>query len=381
MGMAQHQASTVAYYGSEEAIMAGLHLIWFDHIVINHFYDEYYDDFENVVEHRAFLQTPDGNRIYVNLNESDYESWELRALYEERAIKEQLQHFRAAKENLENTQGLMYYISTESPPIPEGRAEITRMTRVFHGDGFNVIVETEKVDEEHQADKAQLSYIIHSNVPESRQNADFFRTQPVHYLMTGNDRAEQSYRTNFPTHRYDIGGQFLSGGELFVAFNHGTVNAQNIIYASAQDAYLLDLGIIAASAVLILTFTFVLLAGAGRKRIAADGDTDGAGSVHFTIIDKIYFDIGLAALICWIAWWLSTCKHRMASREYNCYARPSRGGGAAARPACIVVAFEFRKTRESRAVLEAHADICGSSRLLLQIPALLRKNGPIAVGQ
>jgi len=43
------------------------------------------------------------------------------------------------------------------------------------------------------------------------------------------------------------------------------------------------------------------LAGAGRKHATADGDQGWVSEVHFTFVDKIYIDIGMALFVAWAA--------------------------------------------------------------------------------
>jgi len=276
IGTALHHASVLAYYGSEEAIEAGMHLEWYEYRqVLRETYDAYYG---NETVWWSVLRTPDGNFNYAHIDDPVQNTQGLREQFEYTAILQQLSEFRAAKEYLKNTAGLLYYISFTSPINSPARS----ITMWPHENSI-------------------------SNVEEHRRTSDFFSSMPVYYIVTGSNYPEQSFNTDYlSSHLTDypvyIRPEMSAGGSntaLYLAFTNEAVEYQSYIYSVTRNAYIVDLGIFAASIVLILGLTALLLVGAGRKYKAADAEANRANRVHFSLIDKPYLDISLFALFCW----------------------------------------------------------------------------------
>ena len=326
LGIVLFHASVLAYYGSEEAIISGAHLEWFEYENSYQIYNDGYfagdDDgppysydengmqvylpegfneegsYETVFENLAQLKTPDGNIQYAQLEGYRSSLPELRAKHEQYAIQQQLMEFRAAQEYLDNTEGLLYYISIGSPTGATGSKFPTRQEMIdaalalLGKAGINISADFE--DSGNDGNPAAVT--VYSNVPESAQTADFFKSQPVYHLQSDVGYIERSYDLDY-TYYSGFEG---AGGVTYIAFSRDMTDVWNSMYADVRDAYVRDLSIMAACAVLILVLTVMLLAGAGRRSKSAAGEAGPAGIVHFNVLDKPYLDIGLALTVGWI---------------------------------------------------------------------------------
>jgi len=70
-------------------------------------------------------------------------------------------------------------------------------------------------------------------------------------------------------------------------------------YSSVREGYIIDFSIIAASIVLILGLTVVLLIGAGRQNILVNGVKTKSEGVKLSPIDKPYWDLSLFFVFIW----------------------------------------------------------------------------------
>jgi len=278
MSNVMNYVSVIAYFGSEEAIRAGDHLIWVESQSHGWYYrDEEYDDSYYSFELRLELTTPDGRYYYAQLAGHDIQNHALRVFHESEARRQQIQTLRAAQEYINNIAGLLYYINIDSSHTQ------------FERD----------IDDEYQDTAENMpDFFSYSNVEIYNQNIDYFRSQPVYLIISGYDKYEQSFYTNY-SHFYNF-TQNIGNGSVFLAFSDHFVYEQNLIHSSVRHAYITDFGIIAASVVLALGLTILLMIAAGRKYKAVAGETGSKDRVHFTVLDKPYLDIGLALLICWI---------------------------------------------------------------------------------
>ena len=304
MRQAQDHASVLSYFGSEEAITAGRHLMWFEsNDAVNHydFYDYYDDNYIFETDSWSELRTPDGSRVYLHITGSNRDNPGYRSRYEAIAIRRQLREFRAAQEYLNNIEGLMYYIGVDMSSLASEGIADARSTLTFHEDGEGVSVEFEWFDEDNIINNIQHDFMFYSNVSEGAQTAGFFRSQPVYFIATGDGQTEHSNRTDSSVFRHYESGINPVRGEIFIAFSSQMVNFQYSVYSTVRNTYIRDLSIVAASVLLMLGLTVILLAGAGRKRVPTTGDPDRATEVHFTLFDKPYLDIGLTAMILWTA--------------------------------------------------------------------------------
>jgi len=116
MGSVQYHASIVTYYGSEEIIISGQHLMWLEHFAWD--YTDFEDNNESrSIRHWSQLRTPD-DRYHYGFVEGSYADPQLRSdriLHEENAKRQQLTDFRNSLKVLNSTEGLLYYIAVEMP--------------------------------------------------------------------------------------------------------------------------------------------------------------------------------------------------------------------------------------------------------------------------
>jgi len=296
MSTAQQHVSTVTYYGSEELIMAGHHLIW-----IESYNTEYTDNWNGggyITERQSWLQTPDGRFNYGSTH--DYHGARMRL--EEDAKSLQLGSFRSSLEALSKIEGFLYFIAVEIPI--QTVEEIMAHWASQHGGGVSYridIIDDGSIGHDVNNDISE-AVIRYSNVEEYNQTFDFFRTQPVYYIMSADYRSEQSHSADYYFTHYTswfLLPQLARHSEYSLAFTGEFINTQNVFFASVRDAYIVDMSIIAASAVLAFVLLIVLLVGAGRQNVLADGKKVRAEGVHFSLIDKPYLDISLALVFCW----------------------------------------------------------------------------------
>ena len=268
IGNAYYHAMQVLYYGSEDSIRAGEKLVWLES------------------ENGVFLNTPDGRHSYGFLpypvqhyypyseyddygdDSYDYGSQSppvdiyygipnvdtpaQREQKEQSAIEQQLNEFRRAKRELQDIEGLYFYLQSGTSPVTSNVA----------GD------------------------------------AEWFLSQPVYSvllpdLLWPDPFYSASHEFTYSYHYYDLQQSLpYNDATVCLALRADTVYNAQIAYATAREAYIRDITIIAISAVLAVILLFVLLLGAGRKF--------GAEGVHFTLIDRPFLDISLAAVSAWV---------------------------------------------------------------------------------
>jgi signal transduction histidine kinase len=321
---AQYYASLLAYFGSEESIIEGRHLKWFegeqrirttqrdydsggfyhwdynDGIIVSSneiyeratisedfyypdtgdYYPDVYDD-EDIIVNWLSLRTPDGNFHYRHVSEpfiiNNFDIF--RASFEQEAIQIQLSEFRNARKHLSDTGGLLFY--TVSAAVTN---QSVNDQMVLEGAGAP----------DSELEYPQLQTFIHSNV--DYKDAIMFDVYPVYFIKVGNEPAVH-YPRDIDYVWYEFSQQDYT--EIYLAFTHGTVYAHERMSISVRDAYIFDFTIIAASAVLILISFIILLCGAGRIRIVNEGEVEQTSNIHLTLFDKPYLDIGLAAVSLW----------------------------------------------------------------------------------
>ena len=120
------------------------------------------------------------------------------------------------------------------------------------------------------------------------RDADFFRSHPVHLVKEIGDNIDD--RSRFINSRFNGGYEWdYSRLAIYIAFSSDAVNAQNAASALAQRELSIYVSLIAGAGVALLLLFIILVAGAGRKR--------GDSNIHFIAPDKIWLDLGLAALV------------------------------------------------------------------------------------
>jgi len=303
-----HSFNVLARLKSEESIKAGEYLMWFEHYnvytrdsfgynyyhqgsshqldsnnfpdtVINavpttpspgdvdwEFNGEFADDFY-VVERWLQLKSPDEYYFYVSIPLTVSTTMDELYKHEANAIKAQLYLYHSAQEQLNRIEGLLYYLSVET--TSPGESETT--------------------------------FIVYSNVDVNVQDAEYFKSFPVHFIMS---RADFDFYAisqvdNFSVYFRNFDPDIIGDGELFLAFTPDVVDVQNQLFATARNIYVRDLTIFVISIILVLGLTIVLMVVAGRKYIVIEEELTKANKVHFIPIDKPYLDISLAILIGW----------------------------------------------------------------------------------
>jgi len=296
MGTAYHYVYQLMRLQSEESIAAGDHLVWIDYLQDNwygHRYDNNYWQ-DNWYGHRYDinywhndghghelvlvyeLMDSNGYTSFGSVYAEDLESrWELRLSMEQRAIRQQLDSFKAAEEYVNKADGLLFYVSSNYGAPSDDRL-YPAVSRT------NVAVSSENWNEEYFR--------------------EYFRSQPVFYIEEAGLRPEHSHNDNFgyTLYPYQIsqGRVFTDSAYLdaaiYIAFTEEAVYAQNSIYFQVRSEIIQDISIIAIALLLALVLFVILMLGAGRKRaVGAEKE------VFFTPIDKPYLDLSLAFLIGW----------------------------------------------------------------------------------
>ena len=263
----QYYASILANYGSAEAILAGNHLEWYTgftpwHDLYNEDWYHYRGDWG---EQYFELRSPGWEHHYVTIDAAAYHNEDIRKRHEDAAIRQQVSQFQWANEALSSIEGLLYYIYTFDFSVSSGQS------------GF------------------EAARIVISNVEESNQTVDFFRSQPVFSLFHGYGHVEYSFDLSYwagsPLYNNDV--------LIYLAFTSDVVSAQNVIFESARSAYIFDFVVIALCGIFALVALILLLVGSGRRTLLIDGKKERSEEVHFIPLDKLYLDIGLAILLFW----------------------------------------------------------------------------------
>jgi len=331
---AYHYLSVLAQFENEESIRAGNHLMWVEYNhYIHHGYSYDWDDTyeSDIYEHEQpddhdyieqwlSLETPDRNFHYASVLVTPLTTPQYLVRYTENAIRQQLNSFNTAREYFEKTEGLLYYINLEVTTAErsgnindsilhlELEGIIRSMERIYElsneNDQFNendsYIRESHRIsiDLDTPANQ-QTTFIIYSNVNEYQQNADFFRSFPVYFLLPGSGPPEQSTDTDFAFRFTNSINHDSINNMFFIAYTQGAVDAQNRIFSDARNAYISDLSIIAVSGILLLGLTVLLMVVAGKKIKVGTGESDQPNKVSFITIDKPYLDISLGFTAGW----------------------------------------------------------------------------------
>ena len=301
MNSAIYNASVLAYFGSEAAIRAGMHLQW----VESSYGMGYTDDFGNhdfFVEHWMELWTPDRVFYYDRISAPDINISRYRRVFEENAIQQQLDTFRNAYSALINMEGLIYHIEGEVEYIYDSFFGVTAFPELYDSEVEGVLrgvfgEEFELSGVRHRYSTETDSFPIFISNKPGQATESYFKEFPVFYLATAGEQPQQSDGTRY---FYEYGeGLYNNPVTIFLAFDYNTVHEQNRIYAAVSSAYTLDMSIIAVSAIFVLGLIVVLLVGAGRKSIVVEGKLVRAEGVHFSPADKPYLDLSLAVLVLW----------------------------------------------------------------------------------
>ena len=322
-------AAIVAYFGSEEAIMAGAHLTWFNYTNRIVYQSNFNDNILAHIENWSELRTHDENYLYGTIDGFTQDSTQARRRIEESAKQQQLSSFRYSLRYLENAEGLLFSISNEGTAEAYASKHIELQDTVYIGDShfdydydynhdysYNGIIESAEelfgrsiigrnftIESHNESDISRASTIeinsSISNVPNINDqfNRNFFRSHPVFYMVSYDDFQEQSGSSS-----YGYSHVAISQGAkqtIYLAFTSEFVAAQNHIIASVSNAYLRDLIIISISALLVIGMIVVLLVGAGRVNRLVDGEVIKSESVHFSPVDKPYWDFSLALVAGW----------------------------------------------------------------------------------
>ena len=164
------------------------------------------------------------------------------------AINQQLNDFYYAKARLEETPGILYFIT----------------------DGNRWI----------------------GNVSPS-SGAEFFRSQPAYFISEAG-KAYESSRSDtvpYPYYNYYAGGYTIDNVSCYIAFSSEMVERQNGVWRDVQRQLESQLIMIMLPAVVALALIVILIVGAGRKYNSA---TD---KIHFTAMDKPWLDFSLGLLV------------------------------------------------------------------------------------
>jgi len=332
MQWAAMSASTVAYFGSQEAIVNGARLQWTSHrsirIIVDHA-EYYFSDFSerdlsNFIEGQLEvigihetesvqveelltlrLITPNGafHFAHIEVPLSDFQETEYVMLIntmrtaEANAIDEQLRMFRLSLDSLNRIDGLIFYISSE---IPAPSHDITIDMHSIEGGAS--YTKTHVVRVENQTFNA-----VNSNIDESEQSLEFFETQPINSITAFNRFGSKNtsgrnigdFRLNEWMHGWNDGN--TETFSVHLAFTQEFVDARLPIYSAARSAYITNFSIIILSILLILGLVVVLLVSVGREYIVVDGIKVRSKNIRFFLHEKVYLDLGLVLLIGWIA--------------------------------------------------------------------------------
>jgi len=328
---ANYHASIVAYFGSEEAIEAGMHLKWFENINESYLFDDLHG--EEIYDYTVSfaLRTPDGRYHYDTLPEASFASSINRSRAETYAKRLQQQHFRSSLEALEamsETEGLLYHIEIELPNFERYRSLFNQLilndilieyydegnVRIYadlSGDNQTGMHVARHIEHVERNDKDAMQTVIYSNVDAeglntADENIRFFKSHPVYYLVDGTGLFDQSYTFNNSYHSYhfdysyNLSSLSSEAGSIFLAYSSLFVDAQYKIINEVRNLFIIDLGIIAACAVLVLAMTIILLVGAGKQNKLVDGVKMKSEGVHFSPLDKPYLDISLVFTAIWV---------------------------------------------------------------------------------
>jgi len=220
-----------------------------------------------IIEQWLQLKTPDQRSYYSTIWLTDQTTADVLYIHEANAIRAQLLSYKSAQEYLNQIEGLLYYLAVEIPAAADSDPTIA----------------------------------VFSNVNELRWDAGYFKSYPVHFIMSRSDfgtySITQTGTSSTPFHNI---GDDSGGIELYIAFTPQVVDAHNQIYSAARNMYMRDFTVFLVSVILALGSTIVLMVAAGRKYKTVEGESAQANNVHFIPVDKPYLDISLALLIGWV---------------------------------------------------------------------------------
>lgn len=140
-----------------------------------------------------------------------------------------------------------------------------------------------------------------SNAPE--HEAEFFINQPVYLLIENGWLKDQSRQGEWSPYNYSYYGSGNDNITVYIAYSPEAVAYQNSQWFAIQGGFIVQIAIMGGSALAFLALLIILMAGAGRRNGYDNG------TVHFTVIDKPWLDISLAAIIaaeaafCWFIYY------------------------------------------------------------------------------
>jgi len=259
MARVYSSASRLITYKNAASILAGDHLVWESAPRTEEYssWADYYEPYEyEAGEGYAILRDAHTGYVYGTLYGASSSNESLRHDLHRGAMYEQFNLFQDAVSYLENTGDVMYFFT-----YPE-------------------------------TDHFQHEY---SNVDAYNRNFDYFRAQPVYYIVQDRLPPNQSHDFDFNIMNYSYPGD--SNISLYIAVSEYTLYDRSIGNNAVRSEYLHDLMIIAAAALIALVSLVVLLFGAGRRYAAGELAGDNTeNDVRFLMIDKPYLDIALVVL-------------------------------------------------------------------------------------
>ena len=246
-------AHDVFFYQSEEHIRDMGCLQWQS----RGFIDEYYEDgkFIRFEEYELISFNASHSWTYSTIRKEDLETETAKQMVTN-AMNQQINNYHDAKNRLDQTPGLYYYIS----------------------DGNRVL----------------------RNTPDGT-DTQFFHSNPVHWLAeTGNaithsrndSDLTRSYNNNHYHDYYSTGyNDSRNATSCYIAFSGEMVSWQNNIWQEAQRQFKVLFAGIAAPLIIMFVSIIILMVGAGRKY------GDDSEKIHLMTIDKPWLDIGFGLLL------------------------------------------------------------------------------------
>ena len=206
---------------------------------------------DNLLWRRPWDGNDNSNRMLEFKGNIDYTGWinywvdasqyndpEARKNIENQLVQEVLDEFNRAKREINNTEGLVYYIS----------------------DGAVTYSNTENTSE------------------------DFFLSHSAYRVANG-ENIQQSHDVGHWMHN-----EFGKDIKIYLAFDEAVINARTAVLRTSQSAYFTCFIQMGIALVLGFAAVIVLLVGAGRKW------RDSENAVHYTIFDWIFLDVGVCIL-------------------------------------------------------------------------------------
>lgn len=222
-------ASRIIDIGGEESIRSGANIEW---VPARRWWTDYND-------YGISIGSVWGRTVHIY---GEYTSEEERLRFEQEAIDLQLTLFNRMLENLNSTEGLLFYL--------------------------------------------QSGTTSYSNVSTYNQTLDFFMSHPVYFTISAEGSFSVSHRIN------SISFSSLQNGTILLAFTNEAADAFNLEFEAARYMYFWGFAKIIFCIIASLVLLVILLFGAGRHR-----QKEG---IHFLLIDKPYLDLSFAVLLCFI---------------------------------------------------------------------------------